>query len=314
MKINNIKPDITIHELATHPILGKYFINLCYGWDAINDNRSVCDLYPDIWPIDKMIESLNQIIELEKVNNVQLIFPFSNSDVSALFIKNKPNSKVAFVYSGGAYCCVCNMVEGLPVAMELFKQGYSIVVGTYSIKNNDKPLLFEKPITDIIGTIRYFYENAPKLEIDMKDYIIGGFSAGGHAVGELLTDNVGLTKYGMDLPKLLFLGYPVITMHTNVHSYSRIMLIGENPSLEDMDKYSIEKHLCTKGCKVYVWQCKRDNQVPIENTIKLAEALQAKKYNFIYRTYDSDAHGYGIGANKICDGWVNEMLAFCEGN
>lgn len=221
----------------------------------------------------------------------------------------KQKSPVAIIAAGGGYCCVCSATESLPVAMKLYEKGYSAFVINYSILDDAK---MGGAIDDIAECISYLTKHQEELNIDMNNYIIGGFSAGGHAVGELLTDNYGFNYYKIQEPRLLFLAYPVITFDIKTHGGTRGYCIGQDPSQDLIDKFSIEKHVINQGFKVFHWQCQRDNTVPFENTLLLRKALTKAGIDFISKDYDSDAHGWGIATGKLADGWVEEMLEFIK--
>lgn len=78
------------------------------------------------------------------------------------------------------------------------------------------------------------------------------------------------------------------------------------------DAYSIEKQITENYPKTFVWQCNRDNTVPIENTRLLAEALKEHGVPYIYETFSSDAHGWGLATGTVAQGWLERAVQFCE--
>ena len=162
----------------------------------------------------------------------------------------------------------------------------------------------------MVVLISYLDKHQKEINIDMKDYLIGGFSAGGHAVGMLLTKHFSFEKYKILKPKLMFLGYGVITMGKYATPGSKLALLGEKPQKKDIEKYSIELGIEKKMCKLYFWQCERDNIVPFENFTLLKDAATKAKLDFRCRSFDSDAYGWGIANNKLADGWIDDMLNF----
>ena len=108
----------------------------------------------------------------------------------------------------------------------------------------------------------------------------------------------------------MFLGYPIITMGKGTHLASKNIVIGEKPTRENIEKFSIELGLDKPMCKLFFWQCKNDKEVSYTNFEKLEKASKEAKYTYMCRSYDSDAHGWGIASGKLANGWIDEMLNF----
>ena len=77
-------------------------------------------------------------------------------------------------------------------------------------------------------------------------------------------------------------------------------------------KYSVEVQVTDSYPPTYVWQCERDNTVPIENTQLLIQAFEQYHVPHVYRTFDSEWHGWGCGKGTLAEGWVKEAIHFWE--
>ena len=78
------------------------------------------------------------------------------------------------------------------------------------------------------------------------------------------------------------LAYPVITMEDNVtHVMSKQMLLGPNITQEEEQAlswhYSIEKHIRRGFPPTFLFVAEDDEEVPVENTLRMARALTAAK-------------------------------------
>lgn len=83
--------------------------------------------------------------------------------------------------SGGGYNSVCNVMEGFPAAKQFHKLGITAFVLNYRVADKD---LFPAPLEDLAQAYRYIEAHAQAFQVDMEDYAVCGFSAGGHLAAE----------------------------------------------------------------------------------------------------------------------------------
>lgn len=212
--------------------------------------------------------------------------------------------------SGGAYIGAASMIEGFPTCKEINDCGYHAFTVNYRASANAKA---PNPIEDLAAAVRFILEHAVELNVDTEDYAVGGFSAGGHLAACFGTESLGWKKYGLPRPSAMMLAYPVITMQEYTHSDSRKNFLQEEADdVEMQKKYSVEEQVTPEYPPTYVWQCDKDNAVPVENTQLLAKALKANGVPYKYRTFDSEWHGWGCGRGTLAEGWVKEAVEFWE--
>lgn len=291
----------TYNDVFTDPILGKYAFHLASF--ANKDKKIVTsDLNP--WPEKESIDCLNYLINLSETKHI--VYKELSENSSFLLMKQDKPSKLAIVVAGGGYECVCTLPESLPVAVRLYKEGFTALTFTYGIKN--KAI---HAIDDLNNLIRYLDSNKEELNIDIEDYIIIGFSAGAHLVGLLGTSNFGYKTTCLPKPGLLVLSYPVVTMLEPYCSLTtRRNLLGDSPSLEDKKRYSLELHVDKDFPRTFIWQCDKDNVVDVHNSILMDQALNKAKIEHSYITYPSNVHGYGVATNTVAASWFEKMLSF----
>lgn len=220
--------------------------------------------------------------------------------------------KAGFVVtcSGGAYVSVASMVEGYPTCREINELGYHAFAVNYRAGQNAKA---PNPIDDLAAAVKYIFEHAEELNVDTSNYVIAGFSAGGHLAACFCTESLGWKKYGLPRPTAAFLAYPVITMGKYTHEDSRKNFLQEeadNPVMQE--KYSAEKQVTPAYPPTYIWQCERDNTVPVENSRMFAEALKENRVPYEYTTFDSEMHGWGSGVGTLAEGWTKKAVEFWE--
>lgn len=119
-------------------------------------------------------------------------------------------------------------------------QGITYAVLKYRMPNGHN----EVPLSDAEQAIRLVRKHAGEWGVNPGRIGIMGASAGGHLAASLAT------LYGSDAtrPDFQILFYPVISMLKGVtHSGSRQNLIGETPTAELEQKYSLERQVSPKN-------------------------------------------------------------------
>ncbi len=277
--------------------------------------------YEEVWETGPIVEGLNHLRDL--VNSEHQVFYNLSSkeeiekDPSlaerVLFhLPVEKKAKFVFIVPGGGYSSVIHFSSGIPFGKRLNDMGYHVFFVNYRIEELAK---HPNPIDDLAKGLEFVVKNADKLNVDIGDYALMGVSAGGHAAAAFGLDNIGYAKYDLPKPGAMILVYPVITMGELSHVGSRKYFMGDdinNTELEDL--YSVEKQVGQNYPPTFVWQCVKDEQVPIENTRMLAEALEKHQVPFIYESYDDFGHGWGLAETKAAKGWLERSIAFWQEN
>jgi acetyl esterase/lipase len=269
------------------------------------------------WNAESMTEGMRYLSEKSKSGDVffdlwteaDIIKDISKENTALMAFTVKKKSKFILICAGGGYASVASIVEGFPVAKRINELGYTAFVLKY---RTGKHTLAPNPMDDIAQAVRFIRENAERFNIDIEDYAVAGFSAGGHLAASFGLDHTGYRHYDLPKPGTLILAYPVITMTDKTHSDSRKNLLGEknvhNQKL--INKYSIELNITSSFPPSFVWQCNQDNIVPIENTEMLVKSLKKKGVPYAYEVIQSKAHGWGIGKGTEAEGWVDRAIDF----
>ncbi len=213
---------------------------------------------------------------------------------------------------GGAYIGAASMIEGFPTCKEINDLGYHVFTLNYRASANAK---FPNPIEDMAVAVKFILEHAEELNVDVENYAVGGFSAGGHLAACFGSEELGWKKYHLPKPVVEILAYPVITMQEYTHADSRKNFLQEYAEDKEMQKkYSAEEQVTENYPATYVWQCDKDYAVPIENTQMLTAALEKCGVPFKYETFDSNMHGWGSAKGTIAEGWTKNAVAFWQEN
>ena len=192
-------------------------------------------------------------------------------------------------------------------------QGITYAVLKYRMPNGHN----EVPLSDAEQAIRLVRKHAGEWGVNPTRIGIMGASAGGHLAASLAT------LYGSDAtrPDFQILFYPVISMLKGVtHSGSRQNLIGETPSAELEQKYSLERQVSPKTPQAFIMLSADDATVLPINGIGYFLALREQKVPATLHVYPTGGHGWGFRDSFTykrqwtgeLEKWLREGLTFPE--
>jgi len=221
---------------------------------------------------------------------------------------------VAVVFSpGGGYVRVGN---GKSDARWLNSLGITAFVLKYRLDNYGHPA----PLQDVLRAVRIVRSRAPEFGIRPDRIGVMGGSAGGHlsaCAATMWDSSEGKTGHSLDAisarPNFAALIYPVITMEDPfVHKGSRRALFGSKPTSEQIELLSIDKNVRSNSPPCFIVATMADKSVPVENSLKLYQALRNKGVPAEMHTYSAGTHGdsrdpqYGPTAKwpERCEEWL----------
>nr|WP_325287650.1 alpha/beta hydrolase [uncultured Bacteroides sp.] len=200
---------------------------------------------------------------------------------------SKPNGMTIIMCPGGGYARLAMDHEGHDMAPWLNAQGITYVVLKYRMPNGH----YEVPLSDAEQAIRLVRQHAAEWGVRPDRVGIMGASAGGHLAASLAT------LYGSNetRPDFQVLFYPVISMQPGItHGGSRQNLLGENPSQELEDKYTLEKQVNERTPQAFIMLSADDGAVPPANGIHYFEALLQHQVPATLHVYPTGGHGWGF--------------------
>ena len=212
--------------------------------------------------------------------------------------------KAVLVLPGGGYYITADR-EAEPVAKAFFAAGMNAFVLRYSVK---KEAVGYQPLLDAATAIKYIRDHADEYNIDKDKIIVCGFSAGGHlaaSIGTLWKLDIISKTLGCEnsyiKPNGMILGYAVITSGEKGHKGSILKLAdaeNKTPSQEELDRFSIEKHVDSDTCPAFVWHTASDEGVPVENALYMCESLSAHKIPFELHVFPYGEHGISLATEE----------------
>ena len=204
------------------------------------------------------------------------------------------------VCPGGGYHFVSDR-EAEPIATQFVAAGFSAFILHYSVV----PAKFPCALIELSALMKHIRENADNYQIDPNKIAVIGFSAGGHLAGSLgaYWNNADIQRKSSiqndeNRPNALILSYPVITGGEKAHRGSVRHLMGDDCTQEDIDTFSLEKHVTAAFPPTFLWHTAADASVPVENSLMMASALSAEKIPFELRIYPHGQHGLSL-ANEV---------------
>ena len=224
---------------------------------------------------------------------------------------SNPNGMAIIMCPGGGYSGVALRHEGHDMASWFNTQGITYVVLKYRMPNKH----CEVPLTDAEQAIRMVRKHAAEWGVNPHRVGIMGASAGGHLAASLAT------LYGSEAtrPDFQILFYPVISMVKEItHEGSRVNLLGENPSQELVDKYSLEKQVTAQTPQAFIMLSTDDDTVPPLNSIGYYLTLREHKVPVCLVSYPTGGHGWGFRDNFTykrqwtgeLEKWLRDGLVF----
>lgn len=200
---------------------------------------------------------------------------------------NRPNGTAIIMCPGGGYARLAMNHEGHDMAPWFNAQGITYIVLKYRMPNSH----YEVPLSDAEQAIRLVRQHAKEWNICPNRIGIMGASAGGHLAASLAT----LYSSDETRPDFQVLFYPVISMVPGVtHGGSRENLLGNQPSQELEEKYTLEKQVNDRTPQAFIMLSADDGAVPPANGIHYFEALLQHQVPATLHVYPTGGHGWGF--------------------
>ena len=294
-------------ELTLLELQGKnstwYADDILYGLERLQQiaQRGGQFVYP--------VYSPEEIEQTPRLGNVQLIY---------LPAKQKLHHTYAILLAGGAYGAVCTMVESLPVAAKLNELGVSCFCLNYrtAVQESFVNGLLPEPMDDLAAACKYIRQNQEIFGVNAENYIVGGFSAGGHVASLWGTAHLGARKYGVMQPRMLMLAYPLITMENVPDGPMKNMMcagmFGAKFTLDDIRRHDAGRHIDAEYPKVYLAHSIDDSTVSLNDANHFTAAMDAAGVPYRLEQAQSGGHGFGLGTATPLNGWVERAVTFLD--
>lgn len=262
-----------------------------------------------LWEKDQLVFPEYEYVEKYDSADIVRIQKVTDPFIEVYLPSRKNRSEIGVVVCpGGGYKILAWDWEGQDVAKALNAAGISVFVLKYRLpfpvngKTDDT-----MPMRDAMRAIQLVRHKAAQWELDPHKIGIMGFSAGGHlasSVGVHFDDQTFLTGVSDDTtsarPDFMALIYPVIDFTDNpkIHSGSRANLLGNDLSDQKKEYYSSHKQVSENTPPSFLLHAQDDTGVPVENSLKMFQALRDHNVETEFHIYPHGGHGFGLALNK----------------
>lgn len=286
----------------------KEFSRLAPTWDMTNILNGLITL--------SRIKSKGNTV-IHKIWSDKNIADVPNKDISALFHFpaecqhdiHDIRTPYILIVPGGAYSMVASIQEGFPVARKLNKLGFSVFILHYRVGRRN---LFPASLQDLEQAISYINERSGLFRINPCDYLLMGFSAGGHLAALSATENYSIYNCKLSAPRVLILSYAVINFEesNDIMNLCKTNCLGTSASRKGIKSLDVSRHIGKQYPPTFLWHCCDDRSVPISNAEKMERALA--KNNIVHETrfYRCGGHGIGLGSGTQAEGWIEDAVNF----
>ena len=242
----------------------------------------------------------------------------------------KERKKAIIICPGGGYDHLCTKTEGYPVAARLNELGYTACILEYRVGFDCST---HAPMQDLARAVIFIKEHPDFLNVDISDYAVIGFSAGGNLAGIFGTEEYGYKKYGVEKPGALILGYPWTNVnHWLKHPYWNIFIgllgiwLSERGNLcmfgfgphflrKNRDSICVQNYVTDSYPATYMFAGGNDVLViSHSHTDVLEKALNEHNVIHKYEKFFGVPHGIGLGERTSAEGWLEEALDFWNNN
>lgn len=203
-----------------------------------------------------------------------------------IYKAKKPNGQAVFIAPGGGYKYLSTENEGTLFIDWMNAQGITFAILKYRTPNGHAAV----PLEDGQRAIELMRQKASEFGYNPDEIGVMGCSAGGHFAATLATMFED-EKYRPDFQILL---YPVITMTDLTHKGSRTHLLGEKPTPEQIEKYSLENRVTPRTSEAFIILATDDKTVNPLNSLHYVEALQKNGVKYSLHVYPTGGHGFGF--------------------
>lgn len=268
-------------------------------------------LYPD----GKMPNSKG--IELKDDIRNERIYQVGKPGMYVFLPSQQENKGAAVIICpGGGYERLAYMISGTSLAKWFNSMGVAAFVLNYRLPTS--PDLVERstgPLGDAQRAVRVIRANAAKWQIVPDKIGIMGSSAGGHLAANLGISTIDYSKTGDETdkfsfaPNFMILVSPVISMGDFAHAGSRKNLLGEKPTPELVEKFSLEKQVTDKTPPVIIFHAADDKTVSPRNSLMFASAMVEKGVSASLHIFPTGGHAIALRNNP---GSTGEWTRLCE--
>ena len=303
------------------PMLGQFIASSASDWFHGKGELSLAELQQQnpTWYWEDVAYGLNHLQKIA-LGGGRYVYPVGEGAcLIHLPAENRRYEAYAILNAGGAYGAVCTMVEALPAAARLNELGMDCFCLNYrtATQSSFTEGLLPKPLEDLALACRYIKGSEAAFRLDAENYIVGGFSAGGHLAAMWGAENHGARHFGIPNPRALLLAYPLIGLENLSGPAAQLLrsgLLGIHSGEERIAEYTASRQVGSGYPPVYLVRAEDDHTVPKQDAADMETALAKAEIPHRIERVPSGGHGFGLGTATAANGWISRALDFVEEN
>ncbi len=247
--------------------------------------------------LDLSLDYKKMGVDEPKRNPIMRGYLLEEDALDVSYSKTRP---AVIVCPGGGYS-ITSPREADPIALSYLAAGFHAFVVDYSCA----PAGWPAACCEISKAIAYVREHAEKYNVDKNKIFLCGFSAGGHAAASVGVhyDNPVVKEFAEvdgveNKPDGLILCYPVITddlEKTHMGTYNNFCLGQEGAK----DFFGLEHFVTENTPKSFIWHTFEDASVPVENSMRFANALVENKVSCELHIFPKGGHGLSLADKRV---------------
>lgn len=328
--MNRITKDTKPIDIENLTPFADYLMYKCVPEDkpAIRMTFAEMNRVQPAWNVDSMIRGMTHLSQLagkrkvmyDVYSEAECLEDVEKKDVKVFFLpaERQPSEKPFIVcVAGGAYSCVCSVVESFPTAARFNALGYNVFVLNYRVSDGRAPVL-PKPEEDLASAVKLILTNKDEFGLVNMDYVVNGFSAGGNVTAIFGTEKNGYAKYGCPHPKALFTIYPAFSTSPELMEdpYARkwflSIMFGPDFEEEYAASFDVPDTMTDSYPPCFVAHAEDDPTVSVKQAYLMEKVLQERHIPAQLEIIPHGGHGWGDGSGTDAAGWPDRAVAFLE--
>jgi acetyl esterase/lipase len=211
------------------------------------------------------------------------------------------NGITLLIVPGGGYVRVVIDKEGFEAADWFTQRGFAAAVLRYRMPADGWAAAADAPVHDAMRAVRLLRAQRLPMGIAARRIGVMGFSAGGHLCARLITE-AGMQYPRQDAaddesarPDFSVLMYPVIaTTGPAAHPGSANQLRTAGVKDADLPRYSPDSNVDARTPRTLLVHATDDGSVPVENSLRMYDALRKAHVRSELHVFNSGGHGFGL--------------------
>jgi acetyl esterase/lipase len=286
------------------------------------DGATVLPLWPGEAPGGGAVTATEEVVErpLSPGGLRDRIIKGVRNPTLTVFEPARPNGASLLMTPGGGYKWVVMDKEGYECATRFAAAGVTVYVASYRLPGDGWAAGPAVALQDAQRALRLVRADASRRGLDPGRVGVMGFSAGGHVAGclGLMWDRATYAPVDeIDLlsarPDSTVLVYPVATMSPPfAHPGSRERMFDAAPTPELERAWSLEANARPDAPPTFLLHAADDAAVPVENSLRLYDALRAEKVSSELHVFEEGGHGFGLrfARGKPVEAWPDLVLGW----